>query len=290
MSMASRDSRELPRLEALEADYELVRELGRGATTVVYFARERAVDRSVAIKLIRPSFVEDDESAARLLQEAAVVGRLNHPNIVTLLGTRRLGDRQLALIFQYVPGMTLRERLRTKGLVPHAEARRILMDLGRALAHVHGRGIVHGNVSPRNIHLDGEAGLARLAGFGTARLPGGGSRADPRSAVLDRAGYMAPEGLRGEELDERSDVFSLGLVAYEMLTGEVEPHTPLAEHCPGLPPRMRGVIQRALRTDPNERWPDAEAFLAALGEPAATQADAAEDAVLRFAPAGATST
>ena len=109
--MPTGDTQELPVIPELENDYELIRELGRGGTAVVYLARERELGRLVAIKLMHPSHVQDEEAIARLVREAKTISRLQHPNIVMLYGTRRLGDRGYALILQYVPGVTIKQRL-----------------------------------------------------------------------------------------------------------------------------------------------------------------------------------
>jgi eukaryotic-like serine/threonine-protein kinase len=108
----------LPRFAELEAEYEILRELGRGGTAVVYLAREREIGREVAIKVVRATYVEDDEAAARLVREARTVAGLRHPNIVMLHGTRRLADGSLALIMQYIHGRTLKQEIRERGAAP----------------------------------------------------------------------------------------------------------------------------------------------------------------------------
>lgn len=278
--MSSEEVQELPKIPELEADYELIRELGRGGTAVVYLARDRELGRSVAIKLIRPRYVQDDDAVARLVREARTVGRLQHPNIVMLLGARRLGPRELALILQFVPGVTLKERVRTGGALPYADAERILMDLGRALAYAHGYRIVHRDIKPENVYLEQESGVARLADFGIARVWDSDSGLTLPGTAIGTPAYMSPEQVDGRSLDGRSDLFSLGLVGYEMLTGERpwageglynviykqkhEELPSLAERCPGLPERLCRAIEGALRKNPDERWRDVREFLAVL--------------------------
>src|SRR5688572_19674709 len=132
----------------LEREYELLGELGRGATAVVYRARERELGREVAIKVIRPKFADDDETVARLAREARTVAQLQHPNIVTLFAVRRVRDGGLALVMQLVPGRTLRDVLNEHGPLTFARTDKVLRDVAAALSHAHERGIVHRDVKP----------------------------------------------------------------------------------------------------------------------------------------------
>ena len=272
----------LPQIPELEDDFELVRELGRGGTAVVYLARDRDLGRDVAIKLIRPSYLQDPDAIARLEREARTVGKLQHPNIVLLLGTRRLGDNGLALILQFVPGQTLKERIRERGPLPFPEVERILGEVGRALAYAHRRRIVHRDIKPENVYLDEDAGLARLADFGIARAWDSDSGLTLPGTAIGTPTYMSPEQVDGADLDGRSDIYSLGLLGYEMLTGtqpwegeslynviykqKHEALPPLEVARPDVPEHLLQVVDVALRKNPAERWADAEAFLEALGE------------------------
>ena len=270
----------LPQIPELESDFELVRELGRGGTAVVYLARDRDLGRDVAIKLIRPSYLQDEDAIARLEREARTVGKLQHPNIVLLLGTRRLGEKGLALILQFVPGRTLKERIREKGPLPIREAEQVLRDVGQALAYAHRRRIVHRDIKPENVYLDEDAGLARLADFGIARAWDSDSGLTLPGTAIGTPTYMSPEQVDGGDLDGRSDIYSLGLLGYEMLTGtqpwegeslynviykqKHEPLPPLEEARPDIPPHLLEAVDVALRKDRAERWANAEAFLEAL--------------------------
>src|SRR5512144_2156184 len=146
----------------LETEYEILGELGRGATAVVYRARDRELGREVAIKVIRPKYADDDETVARLAREARTVAQLQHPNIVTLYAVRRVRDGSLALVMQLVPGRTLRELLNERGPCSFERADRVLRDVAAALAHAHQRGIVHRDVKPENIFIDENTGQALL--------------------------------------------------------------------------------------------------------------------------------
>ncbi len=272
-----------PRIPELEKDYTLIRELGRGGTAVVYLARDRELARSVAIKLIRPSYVADEDALARLEREAQTVGRMQHPNIVMLLGSRRLGDRGLALILQYVPGRSLKDLLQEEGPLPFERAEAILTDIAKALAYAHRRRIVHRDLKPENVYLDEDAGIARLADFGIARAWDSDSGLTLPGTALGTPAYMSPEQLEGGDLDGRSDVYSFGLLGHEILTGrrpwegeslysiinkqKHEDLPPLEEARPGTPAHLATVVHRALRKDPAERWNDGSELLRALLDP-----------------------
>jgi alpha-tubulin suppressor-like RCC1 family protein/serine/threonine protein kinase len=273
-----------PRFAELEEEYELVRELGRGGTAVVYLARERELERHVAIKVIRATYVEDEEAAARLLREARTVGGLQHPNIVMLYGTRRLRDGSLALVMQYVPGHTLKSEIRRRGPLPVDEALRILGDVARALAYAHHRRIVHRDIKPENIYIDDETGVARLSDFGIARPWDADSNLTLPGSAIGTPTYMSPEQIDGGWTDGRSDIYSLGLVGWEMLTGRSpwsgetlfstifkqkhEDLPSLAQLRPDVSAGLAAVLERALSKRAEDRWPDAESLLAALGLPA----------------------
>jgi alpha-tubulin suppressor-like RCC1 family protein/tRNA A-37 threonylcarbamoyl transferase component Bud32 len=283
LSVHTGDSRgELNRFSDLDAEFEILRELGRGGTAVVYLARERALDRHVAIKVIRAAYVEDESAAARLIREARTVAQLQHPNIVMLYGTRRLGDGSLALIMQYVSGRTLKEEIRASGALPLDHATQILRDLARALECAHRQRIVHRDIKPENIYLNADTGAAQLSDFGIARpwdtecsltLPG---------MAIGTPAYMSPEQIDGGVLDGRSDIYSLGLVAYEMLTGRSpwsgetiyntiykQKHEDLPAidvFRAGVPRALLEAVERALRKNPDERWASADAVLAALND------------------------
>jgi serine/threonine protein kinase len=281
--MSTEGPQELPGIPELEGDYELIRELGRGGTAVVYLARERDVERYVAIKLMHPGYVQDEDAVARLMREARTVARLQHPNIVMLLGVRRLGERGYALILQYVPGTTVKERIRQDGPLPIPMAERILTDLGSALQYAHRHRIVHRDIKPENVFLDADTGVARLADFGIARIWDSDSGLTLPGTAIGTPTYMSPEQVDGRDLDGRSDLYSVGLVAWEMLTGQPpwagetlykivykqkHEELPLLEELrPEVPHYIRVAIEKALQKNPNDRWRDAGEFLAALQNP-----------------------
>src|SRR5688500_2219408 len=261
----------------LERDYEILGELGRGATAVVYRARDRELGREVAIKVIRPKYVDDDETVARLAREARTVAQLQHPNIVTLYAVRRVRDGSLALVMQFVPGRTLREILNEKGAWSFERADRVLRDVAGALAHAHERGIVHRDVKPENIFIDERTGRALLSDFGVARSIESDSQLTATGTAIGTPSYMSPEQIDGTQLDGRSDLYSLGLVGWEMITGrrpwdgeglysviykqKREELSPLDEVRPDTPDRLIYLIEGATRKAADERWSSAAQFL-----------------------------
>ena len=207
-------------LRALAGQYEIERALGAGGMGTVYLARDRTLDRLVAIKVVSPELTTSSVIRERFLQEARTVARLRHPNIVDVHAAGEAGGL-LYFVMEYVPGESLRDRIDRDGRVDGPEALTIIRDLARALAYAHDRGIVHRDVKPDNILLDRESGCSMLTDFGVARaLTTGDERITRTGFVLGSPRYMSPEQAAGErELDGKSDVYSLALVAYEMFAG-----------------------------------------------------------------------
>ncbi len=271
-------------LQELSADYEIEGELGRGGTAVVYRARERTIDRVVAIKVIRAPYVGDDELVARLEREARLVARLDHPNVVALLGIRRLRHGSLALVMRYVQGHTLRTELQRRGALPLARAIAVANDVGNALSAAHAHGIVHRDVKPENIHIEHGVKRALLADFGAATPLRGDLRLTVAGMAIGTPGYMAPELIDGGHPTPAADVYGLGLVVWEMLAGRApwegdslfavlsfRKQGQLAELeslRDDIPPTVSAAIAGALHADPAERWPDMHRFLEELNRPA----------------------
>src|SRR5262249_27458574 len=152
---------------ALDAEYEIIRELGRGGTALVYLARERGTGDEVAIKVIRSRYIDDEEAQARFAREARLVAQLHHPNIVPVRAVLDLGTAGRAIVMCHVSGRTLKQRIKEDGPLSAGDAEQILRDIGSALDVAHTNGIVHRDVKPENIFIDGE-GWALLADFGLA--------------------------------------------------------------------------------------------------------------------------
>ena len=201
----------------LFARYRVVSHLGHGGSAEVWLGHDLELDRDVAVKLLHPDLVADDRSRARFLEEARTAAALAHPSIVVVHDVHVEGNAA-ALVLEYVDGETLAERIGRDGALPTGEAAWIAGEIADALRHAHARGVVHRDVKPGNILL-GRDGHARLTDFGIARMLLDARRADP-GLVQGTLRYMAPEQLAGAPAGPAADVFSLGAVFHEMLTGE----------------------------------------------------------------------
>lgn len=253
--------------------YRVVRELGRGAMGVVYLAEDDSLQRQVAVKtLLLP---EEENSAdrrnleARFIQEAKAAGGLNHPGIITIHDLGREGD-WLYIAMEVLEGTELKDRM-LAGPMPLDEAVDIAAQVASALAAAHARGVVHRDVKPGNIMLVGER-HAKIMDFGIARMKSSDVRTQS-GTMMGSPKYMSPEQVGGHPVDHRSDVFSLGVLLYEMLTGQpafaeanlgallnaimrTSPR-PLAELRPEVPASLELVITRAMQKNPQARYQDA---------------------------------
>ena len=262
--------------------YRVISRLGSGGIAEVWLAVDRELGRQVALKLLLPELAGDEDQMRRLEQEARAASRLNHPNIVTVYDIGRFeGGRFIAQ--EYVMGQTLRQSL-AGGILSGEPCAGIAVQVASALAAAHGAGIVHRDIKPENIMLRPDA-LVKVLDFGLARFQQehrstkSGMAAHPLTLpgiVLGTVRYMSPEQARGAAVDGRSDIFSLGIVLYEMLAGKspFSGQTPaevmgallgrepprLAEIAPQLPERLAGIVERCLRKDPAERYQTADAL------------------------------
>ena len=263
---------------AIGEQYEIIRALGRGGMGMVYLARERALERFVAIKVLRPELAQARQGPERFRREARIAAQLAHPGIVPLHTFGEVGGLWY-FVMGYVRGDTLAERLRLGGRLPVAEARRIVAELADALDSAHSHGVIHRDIKPANILLDASSGRAVLADFGIAKVQDGGESLTATGMVLGTPSFMSPEALAGEAADARSDLYSLGAVAYAMLTGR-EPFagtgdmvptrrteglpTPLYAVAPEVPDDLARLVMRCLAPDPAQRFPSARALREAL--------------------------
>lgn len=245
----------------LEGSHRIERELGSGGMGVVFLAHDLALDRPVAIKVLRPERATA-VGIERFVREGRLLARLEHPNIVRVHDARS-GDGLAFLIMAVAPGETLADRL-THGPLSPSEAHTLARHLLAALALAHRHGVVHRDVKPANIFIG--PGGAQLGDFGVAQVDTEpGELTEPGSAV-GTPQYLAPEQAAGASATPRSDVYAAGLVLYESVTGRrIAPGTAAsAAQLRALPSRMRPAIARALAWSPRDRWPDAGAFAAAL--------------------------
>ena len=270
-----------PALEAkLQGQYRIVRLLGRGGMGAVYLARDLTLDREVAIKVVKTGDGGRD-TYERLRREAKTAARLSHPNIVPLHAFGEV-EGMPYFVMGYVRGESLADRLRRDGRLPEEEARRVLAEVADALDHAHRQGIVHRDVKPDNVLLDDESGRALLTDFGVARAASRGETMTRSGTVIGTPHYMSPEQAAGRaDIDGRTDVYALGVMAYAMLSGRLpfEGKTAadvLTKHLTQEPPPLRSlargigdstvqVVERCLAKDPARRWPDARSLKLALG-------------------------
>jgi hypothetical protein len=266
---------------ALAGRFSIDRELGRGGMGVVYVARDVALERLVAIKLLPAEFAEQPEAKQRFLREARTAAGLSHPNIVPI----HLVEEQAGLVYfvmSFVEGETLGERVRREGPLPPAEVARIIREVAWALGYAHGRGVIHRDIKPDNILLERGSGRAMVTDFGIARVATRGT-VSRQGEIVGTIQYMAPEQADpGAALDGRSDLYALGASAFYALTGRLpfeaptavallamhltEPAPPVASVRAGLPPKLAEAVDRCLAKDPSARFPTAEALAESLGE------------------------
>jgi eukaryotic-like serine/threonine-protein kinase len=205
---------------ALGPQYRLQRELGRGGMGVVFQATDTTLDRRVAIKVVHPELAPHESITRRFLGEARTIARLRQPNIVAIHAAGS-ADGLLYYVMDEIAGESLRQRLTREGRIPVEDAARIMADMASALDAAGRAGVVHRDVKPENVLLDEVSGRALLADFGIARAvaaEASGSSTGQGVAVGTPV-YMSPEQAAGEEVDTRSDLYALGVVAYEMLAG-----------------------------------------------------------------------
>jgi serine/threonine protein kinase/tetratricopeptide (TPR) repeat protein len=271
---------------ALGSQYRLERELGRGGMGVVFLATDATLDRRVAIKVVHPELALHDAITRRFLTEARTIARVRHPNIVAIHAAGS-ADGLLYYVMDEVAGESLRQRLAREGRLSTEEAARIVSDMASALDCARRAGVVHRDVKPENVLLDQTTGRALLADFGIARavaVDSGGSSTGQGVAVGTPV-YMSPEQAAGEEIDSRSDLYALGIVAYEMLAGHppfqgpnrvvvskhiAERPVPLERVRPDAPGELTGAIMRALEKQPSDRWQTGEEFRQAVAGERAT--------------------
>ena len=270
--------------EALGRDFEVVKLLGSGNQAEVYLAREIPLDRLVAVKVLLSGLAEDDVARARFGREAKAAASLNHPNVASVFRFGFLSNGIPFLILQYVRGKTLAQRLSAEGPVPVAEARRILRDVAGALASAHEQGFVHRDVKPGNVMSDLETGRTLLTDFGVAGIIPTGKDQGPRlTQVGEHLGdlkHLSPEELMGEDATGASDIYSLGVLGYEILTGrgpfpDLPPSAMVAVHLAAAPqplsnlleesdPELEALLERCLSKDAADR-PSAEFVFEAMG-------------------------
>ena len=271
-----------PLREALEKaigfQYRIEGLLGRGGMGAVYLAHELALDRNVAVKVLPPEHAGHPSCADRFLREARTAARLNHPNIVPLYTFGEVNGL-VYFVMGYVAGESLASRLR-RGPVGSDEARRLLAELADALAYAHRHGIIHRDVKPDNIVIDSDTGSPRLTDFGIAKALFTESGLTAEGQMIGTPAYMSPEQALGQDIDARSDIYSLGIVGYQLVSGRLPfdgatAADGLRQRLTQSPKKVRTVAQnvsedlasaidRCLERDSANRWPDAKSLRFAL--------------------------
>ena len=282
--------------EELSSQLEIIRPLGEGRRSRVFLAREAELGRLVVVKVLSPEEASDDTARARFEREARSVAALTHPNVVQLYRYGVLSDGTPYLVMQHVEGRTLEERLAARGPVSTSQARNILRDVASALAAAHRRGIVHRDVRPGTVLLEEESGRALLNDFGVAGIldtaPQAGPRITRTGQILGTPEHQSPEQIRGEPLTTESDVYALGILGYEILTGDgpyeakskrellaahlqKEPR-PLPPLSGGSDPILTDLLKRCLAKEPGRR-PRASDVIESLEDDARSGGTSAPD-------------
>lgn len=270
----------------LQPELEILRTLGSGETANVYLARESALQRLVAVKVLRPDVAADAVARQRFEREAQSAARISHANVTAIYRVGRLSGDVPYMVMEYIDGRTVRDIVESGGTFDYAYARALLASVAAALAAAHDRGIIHRDVRPGNVFVENRTARAVLGDFGIAALLESGSTGAPRLTMagvrLGETRYMSPEQIRGEQVTEQSDVYAFGILAYETLTGR-GPYDASGEtqmitaHLQREPLRLRELrsdidtanatlIERCLAKDPNRR-PRAQELARALAAP-----------------------
>ena len=261
----------------LSGRYRLESKLGSGGMSTVYLARDETLERWVAVKVLHREISDQPDQLERFRREARAVAQLSHPNVVAVIDAGEDGGYPY-IVFEYVPGETLKARIDSVGRLPLDEAAAYAIEIGRGLAAAHAQRLIHRDVKPQNVLIDAE-GRAKVTDFGIARsLESDGLTKTGR--VLGTTDYVSPEQAMGHEVDSRSDIYSLGVLLYEMLTGEPpfkaetvvgvamkHVHDPMPDtqtHRPDASAAVARVVERATSKDPAQRYRDMNEMLAEL--------------------------
>jgi len=258
--------------------YELIEKIGEGGMAVVYKAKDRLLNRYVAIKILRPEFTQDEQFLDSFKRESQAAAGLQHPNIVSIYDVGRTGNINF-IVMELVDGRPLSDFIKEKGRLDYKTTIDIAKQMASALSIAHKHQIIHRDVKPHNIMITSD-GVAKLTDFGIARAVSNATMVADTSKIIGSVHYFSPEQARGAYVDERSDIYSLGIVMFEMLTGRVpfDGETPVevalkhinedvpspAKLVPGIPPALDKVVLKATDKYQTERYKSADEMLEAL--------------------------
>lgn len=252
----------------LDNRYRIIDKIGVGGMADVYRGEDTLLGRPVAIKILHANFANDDEFVSRFKREAQAAGKLNHPNIVNMYDVGFDQDLHY-IIMEYVDGKTLKEYITEKGRLSIDEAVKFTIAIGEGLEHAHAMGIVHCDIKPHNVIIT-RTGRVKVTDFGIARAMNSTNTVMYTNSIMGSAHYLSPEQASGKTIDGSTDIYSLGIVLYEMLSGKVpfEGETPIAvalkhvrekvipptRYNPSIPPLLESVVLKALSKDPKDRF------------------------------------
>ena len=257
----------------VDSRYTLVEPLGGGGMAEVYLAHDEVLDRAVALKILRGQYADDEEFVERFRREAQSAAGLSHPNIVSIYDRGRSEDGAYYIAMEYVPRGTLKDRISRDGALEPGVAAGVALQIADALQAAHESGVIHRDIKPQNVLIT-KTGDIKVTDFGIARATS--SPLTATSAVLGTAGYMSPEQAMGEPVGQGSDLYSLGVVLYEMLTGDIpfRAESPIAQAMmhvnerprsprevnPEVPEPLDALTLKLLAKDPEDRYPSATAL------------------------------
>lgn len=258
--------------------YEIIEKIGEGGMSVVYKAKDRLLNRYVAIKILRPEFIKDENFVENFRKESQAAAGLSHPNIVNVYDVGREGNIHF-IVMELIDGKSLSQIIEEQGRLDYKDAINIAQQVASALSLAHKNQIIHRDVKPHNILIT-SSGIAKLADFGIARAVSKESIEEGNEKIMGSVHYFSPEQARGAYVDERSDIYSLGIVLFEMLTGKVpfdgdnpisialmhvnDPIPSVTSIVKGIPPQLEKVIEKATNKYQSNRYKSADEMIADL--------------------------
>ena len=262
----------------LAGRYELIEKIGEGGMAVVYKGKDRLLNRYVAIKILRPEYTKDEQFIESFRRESQAAAGLSHPNIVGVYDVGKEGNIHF-IVMELIDGKTLSEVIKEKGRLEYKEAINITLQVASALSLAHKNQIIHRDIKPHNILIT-STGVAKLADFGIAKAVSAATIAGGSNKIMGSVHYFSPEQARGAYVDERSDIYSLGIVLFEMLTGKVpfdgdnpvsialmhinDPMPSLTKEVPGVPPQLEKIVNKATEKYQSNRYRNVDEMISDL--------------------------